>query len=737
MAPPHAVLLPEGAVRPRAERGGEATAPRSPFSRTQRAPAGVESIDFDLHESEQVLSEAAAPAGSRRRLAVLAARWCLVALVGLCTGLTASLIDALILKLVSVRYSALRALLHAGASPTAVILVHVFLCTGFAAVAAALVCFVEPLAAGSGIPEVKCRLNGVDLPNVVEPRTYVAKALGVLFSVAAHLPCGKEGPMIHSGAVLGALASRLGARFGPRQWNAVIEERDFIAAGAAAGVAGAFGAPLGGILFALEEGASFWSAEVLLRAFLCASVSALTLNFLLVGSSGVLSWGSLGSLGVLTFGSSLEDDNTSYRIWELPIFVAMGCVGGLLGALFNWLNTRLTLWRMRHVGPRGRRRFLEALLVTAAAAAAFFAVPLWTHSCFVPSVDSHRDCSWISCEPPGRGSGVTSAVGLFIAPGEDSIKALLHDHVAFDCGLLAGLAALYFCLACWTYGLGVPSGLFVPGLLLGSVLGRLWGQFLHDALGFSVILPGSYALIGAAASLAGTARITISLAVILVEATGNTQWSLPVLFTVLAARCVGDLFTEGIYDIHIGLKNVPLLPEAPDEDHRRLRVGDAMARQPVVLEQRVLVRHLVAVLEQTPHNGFPVVEPGTGRLLGLAQRGLLQMLLWRGSACGAFREPGAAATAPAGRVPCGAPAVGWPPLDEALRALTPADLRLELDLGPYMDGWAPAVQEGATLRRAYTLFRGLGLRHLPVVRRDGCVLGVITRKDLLLAPHGT
>lgn len=70
-------------------------------------------------------------------------------------------------------------------------------------VAAACV-MIEPASAGSGIPEVKCFLNGINLPRVMRIKTLIAKLFGVVFSVSGGLPCGKEGPMIHSGACIGA-----------------------------------------------------------------------------------------------------------------------------------------------------------------------------------------------------------------------------------------------------------------------------------------------------------------------------------------------------------------------------------------------------------------------------------------------------------------------------------------------------------------------------------------------------
>lgn len=67
---------------------------------------------------------------------------------------------------------------------------------------ASLMVWLEPVSAGSGIPEVKCFLNGIALPRIVRIKTLFCKVFGVTFSVAAGLPVGKEGPMVHSGAVV-------------------------------------------------------------------------------------------------------------------------------------------------------------------------------------------------------------------------------------------------------------------------------------------------------------------------------------------------------------------------------------------------------------------------------------------------------------------------------------------------------------------------------------------------------
>ena len=70
------------------------------------------------------------------------------------------------------------------------------------AIVGALVVGVEPAAAGSGIPEIKAFLNGVRVRSWLSMPTLCCKVIGVIFSVSAGLPVGKEGPMIHSGAII-------------------------------------------------------------------------------------------------------------------------------------------------------------------------------------------------------------------------------------------------------------------------------------------------------------------------------------------------------------------------------------------------------------------------------------------------------------------------------------------------------------------------------------------------------
>ena len=82
--------------------------------------------------------------------------------------------------------------------------------------------------------------------------------------------------------------------------------------------------------------------------------------------------------------------------------------------------------------------------------------------------------------------------------------------------------------------------------------GRLVGQSLDLASGGLLHLnAGMYATLGAAAMLGGVTRMVISLTVILVEATGNIQITLPVMVTLVTARFVGNRLNEGLYDMYV------------------------------------------------------------------------------------------------------------------------------------------------------------------------------------------
>lgn len=194
---------------------------------------------------------------------------------------------------------------------------------------------------------MKCYLNGVKVPRVVRIKTLVVKVVGVITSVVGGLAGGKEGPMIHAGAVIAAGISQgksttFGCDFGVfRYFRDDHEKRDFVVGGASAGVSAAFGAPLGGVLFSLEEAASFWNQNLIWRTMVASIISSFTLNLVLSAFYGLKSF---SYPGLFNFGAF---EPLPYEYYEIPIFVLMGMLGGILGAIWNMANTRLSIFRAR------------------------------------------------------------------------------------------------------------------------------------------------------------------------------------------------------------------------------------------------------------------------------------------------------------------------------------------------------------------------------------------------------
>ena len=269
------------------------------------------------------------------------------------------------------------------------------------AIAASLLCVVvSPSAAGSGIPEVKAYLNGVRVPSFLNSRTFFAKTLGTILAVSSGLCVGPEGPLVHLGAMVGSSLTRSGKIAGevrrfrrgfPRlsgvlgcaspneeedeegeegfnpsknsskkdgwRWpkfsfiTSLVsylsnfrndgERRDLISIGAAAGFAAAFGAPIGGVLFSLEEASTFFASKMLWRTLMATAVA----TFVIASY-----YGDLTHYGVLTLDTiNTPNDNVILnRFQEVPLYVIIGVMGGLLGAFFNhayhFLSMKVSVW---------------------------------------------------------------------------------------------------------------------------------------------------------------------------------------------------------------------------------------------------------------------------------------------------------------------------------------------------------------------------------------------------------
>ncbi|XP_038132653.1 chloride transport protein 6 [Cyprinodon tularosa] len=584
-----------------------------------------ESLDYDRCINEPYV-EVLDGLDNKKARQYEAVRWVMVFVIGVAVGLVGLFVDFFVHLFTKIKFSLVGDSIERCTDKGCLSLSLLELLTFnlvFVFIASVLV-LIEPVASGSGIPEIKSYLNGVKIPGIVRLRTFLCKAAGVLFSVAGGLFVGKEGPMIHSGAIVGAGLPQFQSitfkriKFDFPYFRSDRDKRDFVSAGAAAGVAAAFGAPIGGTLFSLEEGSSFWNQALTWKVLFCSMSATFTLNFFRSGIN-FNKWGSFQLPGLLNFGEfKCSDGDKRCHLWtavDLGFFVLMGVVGGLLGALFNCMNKCLAKYRMRHIHPKAKFiRVLESLLVAMVTTVVIFSASVLVGEC--------RDLS--SPTPSNStlsgGDDINSTIRqffcsnqtyndmatLFFNPQEAAIHQLFHQDGTFSPATLSIFFLLYFLLACWTYGVSVPSGLFVPSLLCGAAFGRLVANILKVKLGLQ-IYSGTFALIGAAAFLGGVVRMTISLTVILIESTNEITYGLPIMITLMVAKWTGDFFNKGIYDIHIQLKGVPLLEWETEVEMDKLTASDIMEPNLTFVYPHTRVQSLVSILRTTVYHAFPVV----------------------------------------------------------------------------------------------------------------------------------
>ena len=202
---------------------------------------------------------------------------------------------------------------------------------------------------------------------------------------------------------------------------------------------------------------------------------------------------------------------------------------------------------------------------------------------------------------------------------------------------------------------------------------------------------------------------------------------LPVTVVLIIAKIVGDAFTEGIYDTHIHLLGVPLLEWEPPRRAELVEAKHVMSSPVVKFASVAKVSDVFKVLasDQHQHNGFPIVDPVTGKYLGMALRSHILLLLRHKKF---FNSQGAFPPTLLSQSQIRSSYPRFFPIHDL--ELTSDDHDLCIDLRPYLNQSANILTEGASLASIFRLFRALGLRHVTIVDSNMIPVGVVTRKDI-------
>ncbi|MFO0896418.1 MAG: chloride channel protein [Pirellulales bacterium] len=356
------------------------------------------------------------------------------------------------------------------------------LAAGATALAAWLVRRVEPRAAGSGIPDVEAVVAGEVPPESAS--LIPVKFIGGLLALGAGLALGREGPSVEMGGV----AARLLGTATRRNWR---DLRALIAAGAGAGLATAFGAPLAGVVFVLEELVRRFELRIAI-AGLGASAGAISVADLMLGSQPDFLVAPIAKLPWTQLG---------------PFFV-LGVVAGVAGVAYNRLI-------MACLGLSERWQRVPVELRAGAVGVLVTAIAWW----------------WPQ----------------LVGGGDPLAQTLLNGEYAFSAVLL--ILGIRFFLGPISYAANTPGGLFAPILVLGAGLGLAVGVPWQTAFGAAAPPPVALAVVGMSAFFAAVVRSPLTGIVLVTEMTASASLFVPMLVANLLAVLVPSVVNNPpIYD---------------------------------------------------------------------------------------------------------------------------------------------------------------------------------------------
>ncbi|KIV93498.1 hypothetical protein PV10_04709 [Exophiala mesophila] len=565
-------------------------------------------------------------------------------------------------------------------------------------VSAFLVKAYAPYAAGSGISEIKCIIAGFIMKGFLGFWTFLIKSICLPLAIASGLSVGKEGPSVHYAVCVGNVISRFFSKYR----DSASKTREILTATAGAGVAVAFGSPIGGVLFSLEEMATHFPLKTLWRSYFCALVATAVLSAINPFRTGQL----------VMFSVKYDRD---WHFFEVVFYIILGIFGGLYGAFVIKYNLMAQSFRKKYLS-----NFAIPEAVVLAGATALLCYPnMFLRIDMTEMMEKlFRECEADYdydglCEPKNRWSLVASL-------------------------LVATILRVFLVII--SYGCKVPAGIFVPSMAIGASFGRMLGiivQWLYETFPDSqffascqpdvpCITPGTYAFLGAGAALSGIMHLTISVTVIMFELTGALTYILPTMIVVGVTKAVGDRFSSaGIADRMIWFNGFPFL-DNKEEHSFGVPVSRVMTNMVSLLPASGMeIKAIQKLLSDTSYSGFPVVEDRESKvLLGYIGRTELQYAIDRAKKQGNLSSDAKCTfvTSSEDEEDTGAPLS--PAVTFDAMAIQNADFSSFVDRTPI------TVHPRLPLETAMELFKKMGPRVI-LVDHHGRLEGLVTIKDCL------
>jgi CIC family chloride channel protein len=343
--------------------------------------------------------------------------------------------------------------------------------------------------------------------------------IGAALSVISGQSVGREGPGVHLGAASGSLIG---------QWLELPNNstRTLVACGIAAAIAASFNTPIAGVIFAMEV----VLMEYTIAGFAPVILAAVTATIL---TRGVFGPEPAFSVPSLQLGSLLE----------LPYFVAMGFIIGVLAFLFIYLLERFNEW-------------------------------------------GNRIAVWQRLTIAGVATGVCGLlVPEIMGIGYDTVNQALLGELGL--GLLGGILLMKLFATTMGLGLGLPGGLIGPTLVIGAAAGGFFGLIASLIFPGHVSSHGFFAMLGMGAMMGATLQAPLAALMAMLELTANPNIILPGMLAVIVAGMTSrHLFKkESVFLVLLKSQGMDYRNDPVTQSLRRVGVASVMDRSFVTAER--------------------------------------------------------------------------------------------------------------------------------------------------------
>jgi chloride channel 2 len=430
--------------------------------------------------------------------------------------------------------------------------------------------FISADADGSGTPEMKTVLSGINIYRYFSFNAFVGKVIGLFAILVGGPSVGKVGPYVHISSLICNRLMKL--NYFSKINKSTSSKNNMLAAAVAAGITLALGTPLGGVLFSIESTASIYIVSNIWKSFFCAVICIFVSKIFNASQTIILA--EITGSKPISFNS------------EIFLFIIEGLIGGVIGALISTLVAKIVYIRRKSKSSYLNNRFRYSFIIAIIVSIVTF--------CFLPLRKSDKEILNLTFS------------------NNNKLKDLIpNKHGMF----LFLMFILKFGISVLCLTINSPAGVFGPIFAIGAIFGRFYGHVIRSYLDLSEV--GIYSLIGASCVFSGATH-TVSSALIIFEMTGQTTYLAPLLLATLIANLTAQSLSMNIFDVLLVIKNLPHLPTIKSQAMYSLTANDVLNKVNFLFEinkfTMINVMNILSKLPKKFNYVIPIIdENGTIR----------------------------------------------------------------------------------------------------------------------------